>query len=421
MKKNIKTVLTSMLAALLVFPLTSCNSQDSPKLPPPDAKQVVFVTESLEQALAQGKQLNKPVIFEIFQEGCPHCEDMARFFNSDTTIAHYLNRNFIMGKTEKNSAEGEKISRNYNVSSYPLFLIYNVQGEQLEINNGMPNNINFKAIVQNIIAGKSGYFVDKSRFLAGNLAPKDSTLGEALIKKAWIVNDPSANSLINATFDLYPNKQHSMLSEPKWEMLRRNVYDSQNKMAAYVMENKDLFRKTFGDDDVNNILKFYGINTMVSGILKKDETLRTTGESFLNNIGFSPQDLNKSMTWASAQGYYKTADPDNYTTQIEKYFTFINPTGGNYAMAADNLNKICAQGACLTKLVEWCEKGEKLAVSGGSDGLLAKFWIIRAKTALKNGDKQNAKMWAEKSLAKTKELNLITVGAGEFLKELEGK
>ncbi len=90
---------------------------------------VVYWRDSWNAALAEAKQANRPLVLELYMEGCPHCQRLHRETHADQAVAAALNTRFIPVRLEGRGHMD--IVKQFNVSGAPTTLILSPEGKEL--------------------------------------------------------------------------------------------------------------------------------------------------------------------------------------------------------------------------------------------------------------------------------------------------
>ena len=155
---NIKTLFAALIIGvtaqgLLVAadegrnnPPSQLESQTTPlgKTPPPQpAVQGGKINwRDYETGMRQGKNQNKKIFLHFFADWCGYCKKMKAEVFSQTSIADYLNQNFIA--ISVNSDRKPKIAEKYGVAGLPTTWFLTAKGEKI---SRIPGYIPEKALL----------------------------------------------------------------------------------------------------------------------------------------------------------------------------------------------------------------------------------------------------------------------------------
>ncbi len=90
---------------------------------------VVYWRDSWELARQEAKKENRPLVLELYMEGCPHCRRLHEETHSDEAVAKTLNTRFIPVRLEGRSHMD--LVRELNVTGAPTTLIFSPEGKEL--------------------------------------------------------------------------------------------------------------------------------------------------------------------------------------------------------------------------------------------------------------------------------------------------
>ena len=92
-------------------------------------RSVGFQAISLNEALEQARQQNKPVFIDCCTSWCGPCKMMSQTVFTQDTVADFMNQFFIPVKMDMEAGEGPDIGRKYAVQAYPTYLFLNGKGD----------------------------------------------------------------------------------------------------------------------------------------------------------------------------------------------------------------------------------------------------------------------------------------------------
>jgi uncharacterized protein YyaL (SSP411 family) len=89
----------------------------------------VYWRDSWPAATEEAKQANKPLVLELYMEGCPHCLRLHQETHADQAVAVALNTRFIPVRLEgRNHMD---IVKMFNVTGAPTTIILAADGHEL--------------------------------------------------------------------------------------------------------------------------------------------------------------------------------------------------------------------------------------------------------------------------------------------------
>jgi len=82
-----------------------------------------------EEAAAEAKEANRPLLVELYLEGCPHCARLDRETHADAAVAAAVNARFIPVRIEGRSRMD--LVQKLGVQGAPATLIFSPEGKEL--------------------------------------------------------------------------------------------------------------------------------------------------------------------------------------------------------------------------------------------------------------------------------------------------
>ncbi len=85
--------------------------------------------DNWEAARQEAAQAQRPLVLELYLEGCPHCMKLARETHTDAKVAAALNEHFIPVRLEGRAHID--VVRQLNVPGAPTTIIFSPEGREL--------------------------------------------------------------------------------------------------------------------------------------------------------------------------------------------------------------------------------------------------------------------------------------------------
>lgn len=110
----------------MIFSLVLCASMMF-------AQGIAFEPEgtTLAQAAAKAKKEGKLVFVDCYTQWCGPCKKMARDIFPDAEVGKYMNPKFVCLKIDMEAAYAEGLAKEWQVSGYPTFIIFNADGKEI--------------------------------------------------------------------------------------------------------------------------------------------------------------------------------------------------------------------------------------------------------------------------------------------------
>ncbi|MEW6387497.1 MAG: thioredoxin family protein [Thermodesulfobacteriota bacterium] len=84
--------------------------------------------DNWEAALAEAKAAQRPLLLEIYLEGCPHCRRLAQETHGDAAVAAAVNQRFLPVRLE--GRQHMDLVQKLGVRGAPTTLLFSPQGEE---------------------------------------------------------------------------------------------------------------------------------------------------------------------------------------------------------------------------------------------------------------------------------------------------
>ncbi len=89
----------------------------------------IYWRDSWNLAREEAKQANKPLLLELYLEGCPHCQRLDKETHTDEAVAKAVNESFIPVRLEGRGHMD--IVQQFHVQGAPTTLIFSPDGKEL--------------------------------------------------------------------------------------------------------------------------------------------------------------------------------------------------------------------------------------------------------------------------------------------------
>ncbi|MEA5461308.1 thioredoxin family protein [Arcicella sp. LKC2W] len=214
-------------------------------------KGISFVKTGLKSAFEIAKKQNKPVFIEIYANGCPHCENFKKTFDTNPKVGAYYNQRFVSYQVEVNSAEGRALRQKHNiyVVATPTMSFWDKDENLLHIQpagDEQNNEAYLKTLADRAIdptkntASYKGYFeqgVQEDNFL---------------IEYAYMCRMICDTTYNIAAMNTYAKKQEAagFTSPSNFLVLQKVVLDDENTLFKHVVNNLDSYYAKYGKKEV---------------------------------------------------------------------------------------------------------------------------------------------------------------------------
>lgn len=86
---------------------------------------------TLDKAAAKAKKENKLVFVDCYTQWCGPCKKMSRDIFPDAKVGQYMNPRFVNLKIDMEAKYAEGLSKEWQVTAYPTFIIFNADGKEI--------------------------------------------------------------------------------------------------------------------------------------------------------------------------------------------------------------------------------------------------------------------------------------------------
>lgn len=369
------------------------------------AQGIKFEDSNFASILAKAKKENKLVFVDAYASWCGPCKLMVKNIFPLQSVGDYYNSHFINAKIDMEKGEGIGLAKKYNVKAFPTYLFINGDGEEVHRTLG---------------------YVEENDF----------------IQFAKDAGDPSKR--------LTALKQKFENGEKDPEFLKNLAGLTMYNDAAFsgrVMERYFAEKKEFDRDDIQMLLM--GAQNMESPLYKIFQTKKAEISKVITPEKYAELDKNIKITSIFKKSYNadaKTWNDDYFLTEAQKFLpkteaeTVLKRARANRALRAkdiatyekltlelykdtsanssEELNSLSWNffenvntKSSLEKAVAWAQESVKKNENYANTDTLANLYN-------KVGDKKNAKLWAEKSIALAKSTGQDSADTEKLLQSL---
>lgn len=90
---------------------------------------VIYWRKSWEEATAEAKKANRPLLLELYLEGCPHCQRLDTETHADQAVAAAVNEGFIPVRLEGRSHMD--LVKKLEVRGAPTTILLSPEGKEI--------------------------------------------------------------------------------------------------------------------------------------------------------------------------------------------------------------------------------------------------------------------------------------------------
>jgi thioredoxin-related protein len=400
MKQPFMKLYTKTLYSLLFVLFTSAMMAQN---------EVHFDESGFQSVMHRSKMEHKPVFYMLYASWCPHCTKMKTEVFKDSTVANFLNKNFVCAWQDIEKGEGESFKRKFRIRSFPTFIFLDEKGTLLYHFNGEYNSAEFIAEVKNVlIPEKQLPFLEKQFYDDPSNVDKCLAFLVALKKGSERTElNPHAQKYFTTQSDA------QLVTENNWRIIANGVSDIESRPFQYVLQHQKEFAAVSSPKRVQKKI----MNIVMESLQPYTELLDTVNYSkkraIAKTINLQKTDslifrydleiAEKTKNWSA---YRKAANEsvEKYVWTDAKALTDISR---NYASDVIDL-------ASLKYAIKWMQHALAIKESYDAD-------IVTSKLYRKSGDTKSAVTYAQKAKNWNGALGFNTKEADDLLIELGAK
>jgi len=366
---------------------------------------IKFEEGNFKSLLAKAKKENKLIFVDAYAVWCGPCKLMVKNIFPLESVGNEYNAHFINTKIDMEKGEGIELAKKYNVKAFPTYLFINGDGEEVHRNLGS---------------------IDEKGFIQFAKDAQDPNKRLTALKKKFEKGDNDPDFLKNlAGLTIYNDSEFTgrvleryfsvktALDKDDVQMILSATQSSESPLYKIFQSKKEEIIKVLPADRYAMFDKNIKLNTIMkktySGDTKKwnDDYFYTETQKFLTK-----EESEKLLKRAKSNRALKDKDFATYekmTLDLYKDYSAANSEELN--SIAWNFFENVNTKSSLETAVKWAQESVKKKEEYANTDTLANLYN-------KIGDKKNAKIWAEKSIALGKATGEDTAETEKILKSL---
>lgn len=366
---------------------------------------IKFEEGNFKSLLAKAKKENKLIFIDAYAVWCGPCKLMVKNIFPLKPVGDYYNANFINAKIDMEKGEGIDLAKKYNVKAFPTYLFINGDGEEVHRTLGYVEEKDFIQFAMDAGDPNKRLTSLKQKFEKGEKDPEFLKNLAGLT----IYNDADfAGKVLNRYFSA-----KTTLDKDDVQMLLSGTQSTESPLYKIFQDKKQEIIKVMPADRYEMFEKNIKLNT----IMKKTYSADTKKW----NDAYFYTETQKFMTKEESEKLLKRAK-SNRALKEKDFATYEKMTLDLYkdysAANSEELNSIAwnffenvSTKSSLETAVQWAQESVKKNENYANTDTLANLYN-------KVGDKKNAKLWAEKSIALGKAAGEDTADTEKILKSL---
>jgi thiol-disulfide isomerase/thioredoxin len=397
--KSIKTEnMKSFLTVALLFLRFSAFSQG-----------INFVSEDMkwQDVLAKAKAENKIVFVDAYTTWCSPCKWMAKNIFPTKEVGDVFNASFVNAKIDMEKGEGVDIAKKYAIRAYPTYIFVNGDGELVHRSLGSKPADKFIDDAKAATDPNRQFYSLKKRFEKGENTPeflKNVSLAAEAAQEAPLASKAS---------EAYMATQKDWTTPENSAFIMKFATTIEGKLFAYLVKNKSAFEKTAGKAEVEMLVLKIGMSIAQKYFDRETKTVNKE-QTVAGLAQYMPTELvQQMMAYTDLKVAQFKEDPTDALKEALNYFgkySSENPDELNlYAWMFYEKSNDPIQ---LQKAVEWSLKSIQLTDNYAFNDTAASLYF-------KLGNKQKAKVYAEKAIGIAKESQADAAETEALLKKIE--
>ncbi|MDR6405075.1 MULTISPECIES: thioredoxin fold domain-containing protein [Chryseobacterium] len=368
---------------------------------------IKFDEGSFANILAKAKKENKLVFIDAYTSWCAPCKLMAKNIFPLQSVGDYYNSNFVNAKIDMEKGEGKTLAKRYAVTSFPTYLFINGDGEVVHRFGSSLSEAEFLQLGKDATDPPKQFSLIKKKFEKGEKDPV--FLNTAIVAFLSTGNSDLAEKAMDQYF-----KQKSDISEDDVDLIASMIYQKpEGKYFDFFINKKDDILKVIKPESYNSYEKTFKTKRIVAKSYDKktnkfsESVFLTEAEKYFGKEK-APQVLLQYKAGAALHdknysGY------ENLMLQILQDPASFSSAELN--TAAWNFFEHVSNPSSLEKALAWARESVRKSEGYDNADTLANLYH-------KTGDKNNAKIWAEKAIELAKSSNRDYSETEKLLKSL---
>lgn len=369
------------------------------------AQGMKFEESNFATVLAKAKKEKKLVFIDAYTTWCGPCKLMAKNIFPLQAVGDYYNTHFVNAKIDMEKGEGIELAKKYNVKAYPTYLFVDGNGEIVHRTLGYVEEKDFIQFAKDAEDPSKRLTALKQKFESGEKDPEFLKNLAGLT----IYNDTEfAGKVLERYF-----AGKTELDRDDVQMLLSGAQTTDSPLYKVFQSKKAEITKVVPAERYDAIDK----NIKISTLFKKSynaDTKKWNDTYFLTEAQkfMSKEEAEKTLKRAQANRALRDKDIATYEKLTMELYKDTS------ALSSEDLNSIAwnffenvSNKSSLEKAVAWAQESVKKNENYANTDTLANLYN-------KIGDKKNAKLWAEKSIALAKSKGEDSTDTEKLLKTL---
>lgn len=366
---------------------------------------IKFEEGSFKSLLAKAKKENKLIFVDAYAVWCGPCKLMVKNIFPLKDVGDHYNAHFINAKIDMEKGEGIDLAKKYNVKAFPTYLFINGDGEEVHRTLGYVEEKDFIQFAKDAEDPNKRLTALKQKFEKGEKDP------EFLKNLAGLTIYNDAD-FAGRVLDRYLSAKTS-LDQDDVQMILAGTQSTESPLYKIFQNKKEEIIKVMPAERYEMVDKNIKLNTIMKKTYSAD-TKKWNDAYFLTETQkfLSKEESEKLLKRAKSSRALKDKDFATYEKMtLEVYKDYSAASSEELNSIAWNFFENVNTKSSLETAVKWAQESVKKNENYANTDTLANLYN-------KVGDKKNAKLWAEKSIALGKSAGEDTADTEKILKSL---
>lgn len=366
---------------------------------------IKFEEGNFKSLLAKAKKENKLIFIDAYAVWCGPCKLMVKNIFPLKPVGDYYNSNFINAKIDMEKGEGIELAKKYNVRAFPTYLFINGDGEEVHRTLGYVEEKDFIQFAMDAGDPNKRLTALKQKFEKGENDP------EFLKNLAGLTIYNDAD-FAGRVLERYLSAKSS-LDLDDVQMILSGTQSTESPLYKIFKDKKEEITKIFPAERYEMVDKNIRLNTIIKKTYSADTKKWNDNYFFTETQKFlTKEESEKLLQKAKASRALKDKDFITYEkTALDLYKDYSAASSEELNSLAWNFFENVNTKSSLETAVKWAQESVKKNENYANTDTLANLYN-------KIGDKKNAKLWAEKSIALGKTAGQDTTDTEKILKNL---
>lgn len=322
-----------------------------------------------EKVKAKAKAENKHIFVDAFTTWCGPCKYMSSTIFPQEKVGTFFNKNFVnlkiqMDETEGDNAdvkswraEAKRFAKDYSITAYPTFLIFDPNGELVHRIVGGGEADQFIALAGEGLNPETQYVTLLKKFEANPTDVATAKVVAAAASKAY--DKATADKALGVVID--NSSADELLTKESVSTLTRAASSTKSKAFDVIRKNKAKVDELTKPGYADQIL---GIAIINSEIVSK---VRGSKEDILDQVvadvekTYADVDMKNILASYKPNYYASKKNWPKYRDAVNAYIAVLGDKtqASQYNSFAWTIFENCTDPACLDAAIKWAEAGLK--------------------------------------------------------------